>query len=36
MFWFVYLMCCVLLLPQRSVYCPYYTLFIVNGCHAHH
>ena len=33
---FVYLMCRVLLLSQRSVCCPHHTLFIVNDSHAHH
>ena len=36
MFWFVYLMHCVLLLPQRSVCCSHHTLFTVNDRHAHH
>nr|DAS60889.1 MAG TPA: hypothetical protein [Caudoviricetes sp.] len=36
MFWVVYLMYCVLLLPQHGVCCPHHTLFIVNDHHAHH
>ena len=34
-FWFVYLMYCVLLLPQHTVCCSHHTLFVVNDRHAH-
>lgn len=35
-FWFVYLMYCVLLLPHTVFVVPTHTLFIVNDRHAHH
>lgn len=33
---FVYIVWCVLLLPQHGVCCPHHTMFTVNDRHAHH